>query len=50
MAGFPLELKSGGKAVLAVDGTQVKGKWVNDDESITYSGDDYYKFVMGPAK
>lgn len=35
VAGFTIELKSGGKATLEVDGDSANGKWVNDDSTIT---------------
>ena len=35
MAGFTLELKSGGKLTMSVDDTTVDGKWINDDTTIT---------------
>ena len=35
MAGFTLELKSGGKVTMSIDGTSADGKWVNDDKTIT---------------
>lgn len=35
MAGFKLELMSGGKAKLNVEGTTAEGKWKNDDNTLT---------------
>ena len=35
MAGFKLELMSGGKAKLNVEGTTAEGKWKNDDTTLT---------------
>ena len=35
MAGFQLELMSGGKAKLNVEGTTAEGKWKNDDNTLT---------------
>ena len=35
MAGFKLELMSGGKAKLNVEGTAAEGKWKNDDNTLT---------------
>ena len=35
MSGFILELKSGGKVTMTIDGTSADGKWVNDDKTIT---------------
>lgn len=35
MAGFNLELKKDGKATLAIDGENVTGKWVSDDDTVT---------------
>ena len=35
MAGFTLELKSGGKVTMTIDDTSADGKWVNDDKTIT---------------
>ena len=35
MSGFTLELKSGGKVTMTIDGTSADGKWVNDDKTIT---------------
>jgi len=39
MAGYSLELKSGGKAVLELDGDSTDGKWVNDDTTVTLTID-----------
>ena len=39
VAGFTLELKSGGKVTMSVEGTSVDGKWVNDDTTITLTID-----------
>lgn len=35
MAGFTLDLKSGGKVTMDVEGSSTNGKWVNDDTTIT---------------
>ena len=35
VTGFTIELKSGGKVTIDVDGTTAQGKWVNDDKTIT---------------
>lgn len=35
VAGFTIELKSGGKATLSVEGDSADGKWVNDDSTLT---------------
>lgn len=39
MAGYSLELKSGGKAVLELDGDSTDGKWINDDTTVTLTID-----------
>ncbi len=39
VAGFTLELKSGGEAIFDVEGTTEKGKWTNDDTTITLTID-----------
>ncbi len=39
MVGFTLELKSGGKATMNVDGTSVNGIWTNDDTNVTVTID-----------
>ena len=39
MAGFTLELKSGGKVTMTIDDTSADGKWVNDDKTITLTID-----------
>lgn len=35
MAGFTLDLKSGGEVTMDVEGSSTNGKWVNDDTTIT---------------
>lgn len=35
IAGFTLELKSGGKVTMDVEDSSVDGKWINDDNTIT---------------
>lgn len=39
IAGFAIELKSGGKVTMSVDGTTLDGKWVNDDSTITITAE-----------